>query len=174
MKPGGEPTLQPTQLYRSCIFTPPKPNTHTTFPAGPPAGRPHPVAAPRKRAAARPRPQDLIRLAHLNEPSVLSALARRYAGGQIYTNTGRGIIIALNPFTPMPHLYDAAAMEAYRSEGAAGDAVARAPHVYAVASQAYWRMRGEGKGQALLVRGAGAAAGGPVLGLGMRPRPGRL
>ncbi|KIY94902.1 hypothetical protein MNEG_13058 [Monoraphidium neglectum] len=101
--------------------------------------------------------QDLIRLAHLNEPSVLSALARRYAGGQIYTNTGRGIIIALNPFTPMPHLYDAAAMEAYRSEGAAGDAVARAPHVYAVASQAYWRMRGEGKGQALLVTGESGA-----------------
>lgn len=98
---------------------------------------------------------------------MLAALARRYQNGHIYTHTGSGIIIAVNPFKPMPHLYDTDAMEAYRSEGAGGGADAsppRAPHVYAVASQAYMRMREEGKGQALLVSfGFGVGRGESIL-----------
>jgi len=115
--------------------------------------------APKHPQPQPPRPsthqQDLIRLPHLNEPSVLSALTRRYQSGAIYTQTGGSIVIAINPFQPMPHLYDGAAMELYRQQGADGDADghARAPHVFGVASQAYWRMRREGKGQALLVSG---------------------
>ncbi len=103
--------------------------------------------------------QDLIRLSHLNEPSVLAALDARYAAGDIYTNTGGSIIIAINPFQPMTHLYDGAAMESYRGQGADGDngGGGRAPHVFGVASQAYWRMRREGKGQALLVGWVGRA-----------------
>ncbi|GBF89890.1 hypothetical protein Rsub_02594 [Raphidocelis subcapitata] len=102
--------------------------------------------------------QDLIRLAHMNEPSVLDALSRRYASGEIYTRTGPGIVIALNPFRPVDGLYDAAAMEAHRSEGLSGDdGGPRAPHIFGVASHAYWRMRREGKGQALLVTGESGA-----------------
>ncbi|GBF93032.1 hypothetical protein Rsub_05643 [Raphidocelis subcapitata] len=113
--------------------------------------------------------QDLIRLTHLNEPSVLAALTTRYGAGAIYTQTGPSIVIAVNPFRPVPGLYDAAAMERYRCAGAAGGAVdgaaeaggaadgAAPPHVFSVASQAYWRMRREGKGQALLVTGESGA-----------------
>jgi myosin-5 len=94
----------------------------------------------------------------MNEPSVLAALARRYAAGQIYTRTGPGIIIAVNPFGPMPQLYDAATMDRYRLEGSDAEeggpaAAQRAPHIFAVASRAYWQMVQEGRGQALLVGG---------------------
>ncbi|KAI8467171.1 MAG: P-loop containing nucleoside triphosphate hydrolase protein [Monoraphidium minutum] len=107
--------------------------------------------------------QDLVRLGHLNEPSVLDALARRYAGGEIYTRAGSGIVIAINPFAPMPALYGASAMDAYRKEGAAeGGGGGRgggglAPHIFGMASRAYWKMMREGKGQALLVTGESGA-----------------
>ncbi|KIZ02155.1 Myosin-2 heavy chain [Monoraphidium neglectum] len=106
--------------------------------------------------------QDLVRLGHMNEPSVLAALARRYAAGQIYTRTGPGIIIAVNPFGPMPQLYDAATMDRYRLEGSDAEeggpaAAQRAPHIFAVASRAYWQMVQEGRGQALLVTGESGA-----------------
>jgi hypothetical protein len=90
----------------------------------------------------------------MNEPSVLDTLARRYAAGDIYTRTGPGIIIAINPFARLPALYGPAAMEGYRLDGAAADGPpAKPPHIFSVASHAYWRMREEGKGQSLLVRG---------------------
>lgn len=96
----------------------------------------------------------------MNEPSVLAALSRRYASGQIYTRTGPGIVIAVNPFAPMPDLYSAATMDAYRLEGSDAEAAAaaapapRPPHIFSVASKAYWQMRQDGAGQALLVRRA--------------------
>ena len=40
-------------------------------------------------------------LPHLHEPGVLHNLAVRYTDGSIYTWTG-GILIALNPFAPIP------------------------------------------------------------------------
>ena len=99
---------------------------------------------------------------------MLSTLARRYAAGDIYTAAGSGILVALNPFSALPRLYGAEAMEAYRTAGsgaeaAAGDgggsgaAAAPPPHVFAVAARAYWRMRSERRGQALLVTGESGA-----------------
>lgn len=43
-------------------------------------------------------PQDLQSLTHLNEPSVLHILQRRYDEDSIYTSTGSQILLALNPF----------------------------------------------------------------------------
>jgi myosin heavy subunit len=88
-------------------------------------------------------------LTHLHEPGVLANLRQRYAGGTIYTYTG-AILIAVNPFTQLPGLYGRAQMDAYASGGP--DALGRLPpHVYAVASDAYRKMRSEGRGQAILV-----------------------
>lgn len=100
---------------------------------------------------------------------MLATLARRYASGDIYTQTGPSIVIAVNPFRKLPGLYDAAAMEAYRSDadgavagtspgggvGSGGGSGAPPPHVFKVASDAYWRMRREARGQALLVSNKG-------------------
>ncbi|KAF6253831.1 P-loop containing nucleoside triphosphate hydrolase protein [Scenedesmus sp. NREL 46B-D3] len=92
--------------------------------------------------------EDMTDLAFLHEPGVLWNLKQRYAGDAIYTYTG-GILIAVNPFKGLPALYSTPVMDSYSS----GDDAGLAPHVYAVASGAYRKMRQEGKGQAILVRG---------------------
>lgn len=65
-----------------------------------------------------------------------------------------GILIAVNPFAPMPHLYGLHMMEQYRGL-ALGEL---SPHVYAIADEAFRLMRKERKSQSILV---GAAGGGP-------------
>jgi myosin-5 len=90
--------------------------------------------------------QDMTDLAFLHEPGVLWNLKQRYAGDAIYTYTG-SILIAVNPFKGLPRLYAKSVMDSYSS----GDASGMAPHVYAVASAAYRKMRQEGRGQAILV-----------------------
>jgi len=62
---------------------------------------------------------DLIGLTHLHEPAILHALRLRYASDIIYTATGP-ILIAVNPFKPMP-LYDEIVMEKYRIQGERGN-----------------------------------------------------
>jgi myosin-5 len=105
---------------------------------------------------------DLIGLTHLHEPAILHALRLRYDSNIIYTSTGP-ILIAVNPFKPMPDLYQSETMEEYRIQGenakkAASDSsntsprkgVRRAdteqdkrrlsPHVYQTADDAYRQM----------------------------------
>ncbi|WIA32683.1 hypothetical protein OEZ86_003484 [Tetradesmus obliquus] len=96
--------------------------------------------------------EDMTDLSFLHEPGVLWNLKQRYAGDAIYTYTG-SILIAVNPFRALPDLYTKAVMDAYSSGQQAG----RAPHVYAVASAAYRKMRAEGRGQAILVTGESGA-----------------
>lgn len=83
----------------------------------------------------------------LHEPGVLWNLKQRYSTNAIYTYTG-SILIAVNPFQPLPQLYEHRVMDAYSG----GDPSGLPPHVYAIASAAYKKMRSEGKGQAILVR----------------------
>eukprot|EP00536_Pseudo-nitzschia_multiseries_P014331 jgi/Psemu1/320638/estExt_fgenesh1_pm.C_6860001 len=59
---------------------------------------------------------DLIGLTHLHEPAILHALRLRYDSDIIYTSTGP-ILIAVNPFKPMPSLYQSETMEQYRLQG---------------------------------------------------------
>ena len=62
---------------------------------------------------------DLIELTHLHEPAILHALRLRYDSDIIYTSTGP-ILIAVNPFKPMSHLYSEEMMEQYRLQGEQG------------------------------------------------------
>jgi myosin-5 len=62
---------------------------------------------------------DLIGLTHLHEPAILHALRLRYDSNIIYTATGP-ILIAVNPFKPMPDLYSAQRMDRYRQQGEQG------------------------------------------------------
>mmetsp|Transcript_16539 Transcript_16539/g.49488 ORF Transcript_16539/g.49488 Transcript_16539/m.49488 type:complete len:1726 (-) Transcript_16539:622-5799(-) len=96
--------------------------------------------------------EDMTTLAYLNEPSVLNNLKARYVVDDIYTYTG-SILIAVNPFARLPHLYGTHMMEQYRGVNL-GDL---SPHVYAIADAAYQQMRRFGKSQSILVSGESGA-----------------
>ncbi|OVA09470.1 IQ motif [Macleaya cordata] len=95
---------------------------------------------------------DMTKLTYLNEPGVLYNLARRYALNDIYTYTG-SILIAVNPFTKLPHLYNMHMMEQYK--GAPFGELS--PHVFAVADASYRAMMNEGRSQSILVSGESGA-----------------
>ncbi|RVX19331.1 Myosin-11 [Vitis vinifera] len=95
---------------------------------------------------------DMTKLSYLHEPGVLQNLAIRYELSQIYTYTGN-ILIAINPFQGLPHLYDTHAMEKYKG-APLGEL---SPHVFAVADVAYRDMANEGKGNSILVSGESGA-----------------
>ncbi|KAJ4708904.1 putative myosin [Melia azedarach] len=95
---------------------------------------------------------DMTKLTYLNEPGVLYNLERRYALNDIYTYTG-SILIAVNPFTKLPHLYDVHMMEQYK--GAPFGELS--PHVFAVADASYRAMMSEHQSQSILVSGESGA-----------------
>ncbi|WZZ39668.1 hypothetical protein YC2023_035927 [Brassica napus] len=75
---------------------------------------------------------DMTKLAYLHEPGVLHNLACRFSLNEIYTYTGN-ILIAVNPFQRLPHLYSVHMMEQYK--GAAFGELS--PHLFAVADTSY-------------------------------------
>ncbi|KAH9602039.1 hypothetical protein KSS87_016679 [Heliosperma pusillum] len=95
---------------------------------------------------------DMTRLAYLHEPGVLDNLKRRYDINEIYTYTGN-ILIAVNPFRRLPHLYDSHMMGQYKG-AALGDL---SPHPFAIADAAYRLMLHEGISQSILVSGESGA-----------------
>ncbi|PSS15490.1 Myosin-17 like, partial [Actinidia chinensis var. chinensis] len=95
---------------------------------------------------------DMTKLSYLHEPGVLQNLAARYELNEIYTYTGN-ILIAINPFQRLPHLYDTHMMQQYK--GATFGELS--PHVFAVADVAYRAMINEGKSNSILVSGESGA-----------------
>ncbi|KAL2923072.1 Myosin-6, partial [Bienertia sinuspersici] len=95
---------------------------------------------------------DMTKLTYLHEPGVLDNLKRRYDINEIYTYTG-SILIAVNPFQRLPHLYDSGMKEKYKG-AALGDL---SPHPFAIADSAYRLMVQEGISQAILVSGESGA-----------------
>nr|GMC58944.1 myosin-17-like [Ipomoea batatas] len=95
---------------------------------------------------------DMTKLSYLHEPGVLQNLAARYELNEIYTYTGN-ILIAVNPFQRLPHLYDIHMMEQYNG-ATLGEL---SPHVFAVADVAYRAMINEGKSNSILVSGESGA-----------------
>ncbi|CAI8614438.1 unnamed protein product [Vicia faba] len=95
---------------------------------------------------------DMTKLAYLHEPGVLNNLRSRYEINEIYTYTGN-ILIAVNPFIKLPHLYDSHMMAQYR--GAAFGELS--PHPFAVADAAYRLMINDGISQSILVSGESGA-----------------
>ncbi|KAL8548030.1 hypothetical protein ACS0TY_007361 [Phlomoides rotata] len=95
---------------------------------------------------------DMTKLSYLHEPGVLQNLAARYQLNEIYTYTG-GILIAINPFQRLPHLYDLHMMEQYK--GAPFGELS--PHVFAIADIAFRAMINEGKSNSILVSGESGA-----------------
>ncbi|WVZ73148.1 hypothetical protein U9M48_021492 [Paspalum notatum var. saurae] len=95
---------------------------------------------------------DMTKLAYLHEPGVLKNLKSRYDMNEIYTYTGN-ILIAVNPFRRLPHLYDTQMMQQYKGAGF-GEL---SPHPFAVADVAYRLMLNEGISQSILVSGESGA-----------------
>ncbi|KAI3668044.1 hypothetical protein L6452_43117 [Arctium lappa] len=113
---------------------------------------------------------DMTKLSYLHEPGVLHNLSIRYQRDKIYvrgsptsvsfyilllfslTYTGN-ILIAVNPFQSLPHLYDAHMMEKYK--GAQFGALS--PHVFAIAEFAFREMVNGGKSNSILVSGESGA-----------------
>ncbi|CAI7902564.1 unnamed protein product, partial [Closterium sp. NIES-53] len=95
---------------------------------------------------------DMTKLAYLHEPGVLSNLATRYGLDEIYTYTGN-ILIAVNPFQRLPHLYSQPMMEQYKGVRL-GEL---SPHVFAIAETAYRTMLDCGESQSILVSGESGA-----------------
>ncbi|KAL3634418.1 hypothetical protein CASFOL_021472 [Castilleja foliolosa] len=96
--------------------------------------------------------EDMTKLAYLHEPGVLYNLRCRYDYNEIYTYTGN-ILIAVNPFKRLPHLYSNDVMEQYKGI-AFGEL---SPHPFAIADSAYRQMINEGISQAILVSGESGA-----------------
>ncbi|KMT04856.1 hypothetical protein BVRB_7g170250 [Beta vulgaris subsp. vulgaris] len=95
---------------------------------------------------------DMTRLSYLHEPGVLQNLATRYELNEIYTYTGN-ILIAVNPFQRLPHLYDTHMMQQYKG-ASLGEL---SPHVFAVGDVAYRAMINEGRSNSILVSGESGA-----------------
>lgn len=95
----------------------------------------------------------MTRLSYLHEPGVLWNIKNRYIYDDIYTYTG-SILIAVNPFAPLPHLYGPHMMDQYRG----ADLGDLSPHVYAIADAAYRQMRKELRGQSILVSNSRSSA----------------
>ncbi|XP_050147411.1 myosin-6-like isoform X1 [Malus sylvestris] len=95
---------------------------------------------------------DMTKLAYLHEPGVLDNLRSRYDINEIYTYTG-SILIAVNPFCRLPHLYDSHMMEQYKG----ADFGELSPHPFAVADAAYRLMINDGISQSILVSGESGA-----------------
>ncbi|KAJ6792577.1 myosin-6-like [Iris pallida] len=95
---------------------------------------------------------DMTKLAYLHEPGVLQNLKSRYDMNEIYTYTGN-ILIAVNPFRRLPHLYDAHMMQQYKG----AEFGELSPHPFAVADAAYRLMMHEGVSQSILVSGESGA-----------------
>ncbi|WZZ52075.1 hypothetical protein YC2023_052182 [Brassica napus] len=92
--------------------------------------------------------EDMTRLSYLHEPAVLDNLATRYGLNEIYTYTGN-ILIAVNPFQGLPHLYDAEVMEKYKE----ASFKELGPHVFAIGGIAYREMINEDRNKCILVSG---------------------
>ena len=96
---------------------------------------------------------DLVNLAELSESTVLEALRERFSRKAIYTFTGP-VLLAVNPFKQIPHLYSFETMRAYQESVAPS---AKGPHVFAVAQAAYLGMAQRGQSQTILISGESGA-----------------
>ena len=117
---------------------------------------------------------DLGQLPLLHEPAVLHALELRFRGDCVYTLTGP-MLLAVNPFKPLPKLYGSERLNAYIKEASnnekkdnsrassqgddeeSKDGKREEPHIYQVAKAAYEGVWHRSLGQTVLVSGESGA-----------------
>ncbi|KAL8952633.1 MAG: hypothetical protein Q9222_001472 [Ikaeria aurantiellina] len=95
---------------------------------------------------------DLTNLSHLNEPAVLQAIKLRYSQKEIYTYSGI-VLIATNPFAKVDSLYVSGMVQVYAGKQRSS----QAPHLFAIAEEAFSDMLRDGKNQTIVVSGESGA-----------------
>ncbi|KAI1096852.1 putative myosin MYO2 [Rostrohypoxylon terebratum] len=95
---------------------------------------------------------DLTNLSHLNEPAVLQAIRLRYAQKEIYTYSGI-VLIATNPFARVDSLYVPGMVQVYAGK----QRETQAPHLFAIAEEAFMKMVKDGRNQTVVVSGESGA-----------------
>lgn len=96
--------------------------------------------------------EDLTNLSHLNEPAILQAIKLRYAQKEIYTYSGI-VLIATNPFARVDSLYVPQMVQVYAGKQRAS----QAPHLFAIAEEAYTDMLRDTRNQTVVVSGESGA-----------------
>jgi len=95
---------------------------------------------------------DNTSLVHMNDASLLENLRVRHEQDEIYTYTA-SVLLAVNPFKEIDHLYTQEQCERYRGKHIG----ALPPHPYAIADTAYRTLSREDRNQALLISGESGA-----------------
>ncbi|KAM3071988.1 Myosin type-2 heavy chain 1 [Clarireedia jacksonii] len=95
---------------------------------------------------------DLTNLSHLNEPAVLQAIRLRYMQKEIYTYSGI-VLIATNPFARVDSLYVPGMVQVYAGKQRA----TQAPHLFAIAEEAFADMLRSQRNQTIVVSGESGA-----------------
>ncbi|KAI1765564.1 putative myosin MYO2 [Hypoxylon sp. FL1150] len=95
---------------------------------------------------------DLTNLSHLNEPAVLQAIRLRYAQNEIYTYSGI-VLIATNPFARVDSLYVPGMVQVYAGK----QRETQAPHLFAIAEEAFMKMVKDSRNQTVVVSGESGA-----------------
>ena len=96
--------------------------------------------------------EDLTNLSHLNEPAVLQAIKLRYSQKEIYTYSGI-VLIATNPFARVDSLYVPQMVQVYAGRKRSS----QAPHLFAIAEEAFTEMVREARNQTIVVSGESGA-----------------
>ncbi|KAI9677563.1 MAG: Myosin type-2 heavy chain 1 [Caeruleum heppii] len=95
---------------------------------------------------------DLTNLSHLNEPAVLQAIKLRYSQKEIYTYSGI-VLIATNPFARVDSLYVPGMVQVYAGKQRSS----QAPHLFAIAEEAFTDMLRDNSNQTIVVSGESGA-----------------
>ncbi|OCL03844.1 hypothetical protein AOQ84DRAFT_391948 [Glonium stellatum] len=95
---------------------------------------------------------DLTNLSHLNEPAVLQAIKLRYSQKEIYTYSGI-VLIATNPFARVDSLYVPGMVQVYAGKQRSS----QAPHLFAIAEEAFADMLRDQRNQTIVVSGESGA-----------------
>ncbi|KAI5862838.1 putative myosin MYO2 [Durotheca rogersii] len=95
---------------------------------------------------------DLTNLSHLNEPAVLQAIRLRYMQKEIYTYSGI-VLIATNPFARVDSLYVPGMVQVYAGK----QRETQAPHLFAIAEEAFIKMIKDKRNQTVVVSGESGA-----------------
>jgi hypothetical protein len=96
-------------------------------------------------------PDDLSKLDNLEADSIDSALKARFQQDNIYTSINT-LLVALNPYKQIPGIYSQETLTSYTEYAA----LARKPHVYTVAGNAYRGLL-ESRSQSLVISGESGA-----------------